>query len=61
MLQLQKDLAVKEERYADARSFQQQIFTQMTHSVMLRMVVAMEAALADGRYEEAAKIRDEYR
>ena len=61
MLQLQKDLAVKEERYADARAFQQKIFEQMTHSVMLRMVVAMEAALADGRYEEAARIRDEYR
>jgi flagella basal body P-ring formation protein FlgA len=27
----------------------------------LRMVVAMEAALADGRYEEAARVRDEYR
>ena len=33
----------------------------MTHSVMLRMIVAMEAALADGRFEEAARVRDEYR
>lgn len=61
MLQLQKDLAVKEERYSEARVFQQQIFEQMTHSVMLRMIVSMEAALADGRYDEAAKVRDDYR
>jgi len=61
MLQLQKDLAVKEERYTDARAFQQQIFEHMTHSTMLRMIVAMEAALADGRYDEAARVRDEYR
>jgi hypothetical protein len=33
----------------------------MTHNRLLRMVVAMETALADGRYEEAAKLRDEYR
>lgn len=36
-------------------------FDLMTHSATLRLVVAMEAALADGRYEEAAKTRDEYR
>jgi hypothetical protein len=28
---------------------------------VLRLVVAMEAALADHRYEEAARLRDEYR
>jgi hypothetical protein len=61
MLQLQKELAVQEERYSDAQHFQQQIFEEMTHSVMLRLVVAMEAAMADGRYDEAAKARDEYR
>ena len=61
MLQLQKALAVQEERYSDAHNFQEQIFEQMTHSVMLRMVVSMEAALTDGRYEEAARVRDEYR
>ena len=33
----------------------------MTNNRLLRMVVAMESALADGRYEEAAKLRDEYR
>lgn len=33
----------------------------MTHNRLLRMVVAMETALADGRYDEAAKLRDEYR
>jgi len=61
MLQLQKELAVKEERYADAQAFQSQIFEEMTHSAVLRLVVAMEAALADGRYDEAARARDEYR
>ncbi len=61
MLQLQKDLAIREERYADAKSLQQQIYDHMTHSPLLRMIVSIEAALADGRYEEAARIRDEYR
>ncbi|GAX79857.1 hypothetical protein CEUSTIGMA_g7297.t1 [Chlamydomonas eustigma] len=61
MLQLQKELAIQEERYADAKSLQQQIFSHMTQSVMLRMVVAMEAALADNRFEEAARVRDEYK
>ncbi|KAG1676474.1 hypothetical protein FOA52_002294 [Chlamydomonas sp. UWO 241] len=61
MLQLQKELAIKEERYTDAHVAQQAIFEEMTHSPMLRLVVAMEAALGDGRYEEAARARDEYR
>lgn len=61
MYQLQKDLAVKEERFEDARSIQQHIYHEMTHNQLLRLVVAMEAALADGRYDEAARIRDEYR
>jgi protein-arginine kinase activator protein McsA len=34
---------------------------EMTHNALLRVVVAMESALSDGRYEEAAKLRDEYR
>jgi protein-arginine kinase activator protein McsA len=33
----------------------------MTHNRLLRLVVAMESALADGRYEEAAHLRDEYK
>jgi protein-arginine kinase activator protein McsA len=33
----------------------------MTSCRLLRLVVAMESALADGRYEEAAHLRDEYR
>jgi hypothetical protein len=61
MLQLQKELAIQEERYADAKALQQQIFNHMTQSVMLRMVVAMEAALSDNRFEEAARVRDEYK
>lgn len=31
------------------------------HHRLLCIVVAMESALADGRYDEAAKLRDEYR
>ncbi|PNH06309.1 hypothetical protein TSOC_007324 [Tetrabaena socialis] len=59
MFTLQKDLAVKEERFEDAREMQQPIYHEMTHNRMLRLVVAMESALADGRYEEAARLRDE--
>ncbi|KAI8462549.1 MAG: bifunctional nuclease-domain-containing protein [Monoraphidium minutum] len=61
MFQLQKELAIKEERFEDARSLHDTIVHEMTHNRTLRMVVAMETALADGRYEEAAKLRDEYR
>jgi protein-arginine kinase activator protein McsA len=32
-----------------------------THNRLLRLVVAMESALADGRYDEAAHLRDEYK
>jgi hypothetical protein len=39
----------------------QSIYYEMTHSPFLRLVVAMEAALSDGRYEEAARLRDEYK
>lgn len=59
--QLQKELAVKEERFEDAKGFQQNILHEMIHNQVLRVVVAMETALADGRYEEAARLRDEYR
>ncbi|KAJ9533826.1 hypothetical protein QJQ45_026912 [Haematococcus lacustris] len=61
MLQLQKDLAVQEQRYEDAHKLQQSIYHEMTHSTLLRLVVAMEAALQDGRFEEAARLRDEFR
>lgn len=61
MYQLQKELAIKEERFKDAQMFQQYIYHEMTHSHLLRLVVAMEAALQDGRYEEAARLRDEYK
>ncbi|GFR52022.1 hypothetical protein Agub_g14446 [Astrephomene gubernaculifera] len=61
MYTLQKDLAVKEERFRDAAELQQRIFYEMTHNQMLRLVVAMESALSDGRYEEAARLRDEFR
>lgn len=61
MFQLKVDLAIKENRFEDAHSLQQAIFHEMTHNTKLRLVVAMEAALADGRYDEAAKLRDEYK
>lgn len=61
MFTLQKDLAIRNERFEDARMFQQRVFEEMTHNPVLRNVVAMEAALADGRYEEAARLRDEHR
>lgn len=61
MYQLAKELAVKEERFEDARAAQASIVHEMTHNALLRLVVAMESALADGRYEEAAHLRDEYR
>lgn len=61
MFQLKVDLAIKENRFEDAHALQQSIFHEMTHNTKLRMVVAMEAALADGRYDEAAKLRDEYK
>ncbi|MEW5302660.1 MAG: hypothetical protein WDW38_004226 [Sanguina aurantia] len=61
MFQLKVDLAIKENRFEDAHSLQQSIFHEMTHNSKLRLVVAMEAALADGRYDEAAKLRDEYK
>lgn len=37
MYQLQKDLAVKEERFEDARSMQQLIYHEMTHNQLLRV------------------------
>lgn len=61
MYQLQKALAIKEERFEDAKVFQQSIYHEMTHNQLLRLVVAMEAALGDGRYDEAARLRDEYK
>lgn len=43
------------------QTLQKHIMHEMTHNALLRVVVAMESALSDGRYEEAAKLRDEYR
>eukprot|EP00798_Chlamydomonas_sp_ICE-L_P014726 gene14726-20770_t len=60
MFQLHKSLAIQQQRYEDAQLFQERIFHEMTHNQLLRLVVAMEAALTDSRYEEAARLRDEY-
>lgn len=51
----------QEERFEDAAQLQHQISHEMTHNQQLRLVVAMESALADQRYEEAATLRDEFR
>ncbi len=57
MYQLQKSMAIQDQRYEDAQTFQQRIYYEMTHNQLLRLVVAMEAALSDGRFEEAARLR----
>lgn len=61
MLQLQQELAVKHEKYEEAQAYKEAIFVEMTHNIMARLIVAMECALADGRFQDAAKARDEYR
>lgn len=38
MYQLQKDLAVQEERFEDARNLQKHIFHEMTNNQLLRLV-----------------------
>lgn len=38
MYQLQKELAIQEQRFEDARAFQQHIYHEMTHSQLLRLV-----------------------
>ncbi|KAF5836482.1 bifunctional nuclease-domain-containing protein [Dunaliella salina] len=60
MLQLQMDLAVQQQRFEDANACKARLTDMKLHSQPLRLVVAMEAALADTRYEEAARLRDEY-
>jgi len=60
MLQLQMDLAVQQQRFEDANEFKARLTDMKLHSQPLRLVVAMEAALADMRFEEAARLRDEY-
>eukprot|EP00798_Chlamydomonas_sp_ICE-L_P020783 gene20783-27607_t len=57
MYQLQKSLAIQQQRFEDAAALQKTICHEMTHNQTMRLVVAMEAALADARYEEAARLR----
>lgn len=61
VLQLQKELAVKAERFEDAFALQQSIHREMVNNKMLRLVVAMEAALQDHRFEDASSLLVEYR
>lgn len=50
LLQLQKELAVRDERYPEAAQLHEKICYEMTHNPVLRVVVAMEAALSDHRW-----------
>lgn len=46
MFALQKEMAIKEQRFEDAHKLQQGIFDLMIHDPTLRLVVAMEVGLA---------------
>jgi len=59
-LQLQKELAVAEERFEDARKYHSAIVEEMTSNPLLRMAAAAEVALMDGRLSEASDIRDDF-
>ncbi|KAL6776884.1 hypothetical protein ACKKBF_B03855 [Auxenochlorella protothecoides x Auxenochlorella symbiontica] len=58
---LQLALAVAEERFADAAKLQGVIAEGYAQHPGARALVAMQAALQDGRFEEAARHRDELR
>jgi hypothetical protein len=47
-------------RFEDAQVIQEKIAMEMTHNPLLRLVVAMESAMNDGRFEEAGRLRNEY-
>lgn len=61
MHKLQLQLAVAEERFEDAKRLQAEIDRTMAQDRALSLVVAIETALEDHRYEEAARLRDEFR
>jgi bifunctional DNase/RNase len=59
MLALARDVAAAQERYEDASAAQAALARCVTRDGALRLAAAVEAALADGRYGEAARLRDE--
>jgi len=59
MHKLNMQLAVQEERYNDAIEIRDTIDDILTTNRELGLVVAMESALTDERFEEAAALRDE--
>ncbi|GAB4822363.1 hypothetical protein N2152v2_009409 [Parachlorella kessleri] len=61
MHKLNLQLAVAEERFDDAAAIRDTIDKVLASDRALSLVVAIETALEDGRYEEAARLRDEFR
>ena len=59
MLALQRDVAAAQERFEAAAEAQAALARCVTRDGALRLAAAVEAALADGRYAEAARLRDE--
>ncbi|KAI7842678.1 hypothetical protein COHA_003609 [Chlorella ohadii] len=61
MHKLQMQLAIAEERFEDATTLRDTIDRILASDRALSLVVAMETALEDGRYDEAARLRDEFK
>lgn len=61
MHKLQLQLAIAEERFEDATSLRNQIDKILSCDRALSLVVAMETAIEDARYDEAARLRDEFK
>jgi bifunctional DNase/RNase len=60
MLKVQLQVCIAEERYGDAAQLRNKIDHLLATDRSLALVVAMESALIDRRYTEAATLRDEY-
>lgn len=61
LFKLQMQVAAAEERYDVAAELRNRIEHILASDRCLGLVVAIESALDDGRYEEAARLRDELR
>lgn len=59
LLKLKLQLALKQERFKEARRIQNQIDQLLKSDRLLGLMVSLEAALEDKRYEEAQKYRQE--
>ncbi|EIE24260.1 hypothetical protein COCSUDRAFT_53278 [Coccomyxa subellipsoidea C-169] len=58
MHRLNLQVAIAEERYEDACMIRDQVDKMLARDRALSLLVAMESALHDNRYEEAARLRD---